>query len=591
MPKKKPDYGHQNTDKQLSALIEKLAESYRLASYNLEIKLGRYLVQFEKEDAAQRALFDSGELSHEDYMAWRAKKIAGTKQWEQMKAQLAIDMTQQNEIAAAMIKDSLPGIYALNHNYGTYEAETGSGIDTTYTLYDKSTVARLLKENPDLLPAPSVDIPKDERWNKHLLQSEVLRGLLSGASVQEIAEGFRAVDMTEKAAIRNARTAVTGAENAGRMDSYKRAAGMGIQMSAVWMSTLDNRTRDTHVLMDGEMLSYQEIKEGARFKNGLRYPGDTTGMPSEVYNCRCTLVAQVQGSDKFNRNANRPSEIVPSISAYNSWKKAHNTPEARRQIAKGKTLGSDYDKTAKKEDAFDINNVKFSKVGKGILWHMKHDKVEYREVAKFSEQPSEREIIRRLAGGDQTGGSCMSLAMAYAGNKQGLDVLDFRGGESRSAFASMGKSFLQGLQGAVCKTENGRDSGAAEKLLKTMEEGKEYILCTGRHAAVCRTIGGKYEYLELQSPKRGNYGNGWQPFEHDWVWFAGTYEETRQHYSMSKTLNWRFKTDDATKGDKYIASYLIDIDSLSGNDEFRAILGYINTAPDAQQKGEGGTIK
>ena len=45
------------------------------------------------------------------------------------------------------------------------------------------------------------------------------------------------------------------------------------------------------------------------------------------------------------------------------------------------------------------------------------------------------EIIAKLCGGDQTKGSCSSLGFAYAGNHVGLDVTDFRGGESQNFFS------------------------------------------------------------------------------------------------------------------------------------------------------------
>lgn len=46
------------------------------------------------------------------------------------------------------------------------------------------------------------------------------------------------------------------------------------------------------------------------------------------------------------------------------------------------------------------------------------------------------EIIKTLSGGDLTGGSCASLGLAYIGQKQGWNVLDFRGGESQSFFSN-----------------------------------------------------------------------------------------------------------------------------------------------------------
>ena len=130
MTPKTPDYGHKEADKELTALIRRLHLSYRSASISLQEKLEKYLDKFAEEDKEMRALYDSGEMSHEDYMKWRMRKIAGTKQWKAMLNQLANDMTHQNEIAASMINDTLPDIYAVNHNYGTFEAEKGSGYDT-----------------------------------------------------------------------------------------------------------------------------------------------------------------------------------------------------------------------------------------------------------------------------------------------------------------------------------------------------------------------------------------------------------------------------------------------------------------------------
>ena len=138
------DYGHKETDKELAVLIRRLHIAYLTASISLREKIEKYLEEFEKQDAEKRALYDSGELSHEDFLKWRKTAIMDTKQWRNMLEQITIDMTNQNKIAASMINDTIPDVYALNHNYGTYEAETGSGFDTTYTMYDRNTVKRLL---------------------------------------------------------------------------------------------------------------------------------------------------------------------------------------------------------------------------------------------------------------------------------------------------------------------------------------------------------------------------------------------------------------------------------------------------------------
>lgn len=325
-----PDIGHQDTDKELARLLRRIRKSYSTAIAELQKKINDYMEQFEKQDAYYRALFDSGEMTYNDFIKWRRTAVMDTKQWKDMRDQLAFDMTHQNEIAASMINDTLPEVYAINHNFGTYEAEVGSGIDTTYTLYDRFTAARLMKDTEYVLP--TVNEPKDKAWNKQLIQSSVLQGILQGEPMKDIAGRFeRVVGMTESAAMRNARTAVTGAENAGRVDSYLRAEKMGIGMKQVWMATLDGRTRDSHAAMDGEM-----VAPGKEFSNKCKYPGDPNGAPGEIYNCRCTLAAQVEGADEYDPS-DRPSEYLKKQGlTYEEWKEMHRQnmekPESENKI-------------------------------------------------------------------------------------------------------------------------------------------------------------------------------------------------------------------------------------------------------------------
>ena len=112
--------------------------------------------------------------------------------------------------------------------------------------------------------------------------------------------------------MRWARTYTTAAENAGRVASYERAQGMGIKLKQEWLATLDNRTRHSHRQLDGEK---REV--GKRFSNGCRYPGDPQAAYAEICNCRCTLVAAVDGIDQDT--ADRFSRL-PAGTTYEQWK-------------------------------------------------------------------------------------------------------------------------------------------------------------------------------------------------------------------------------------------------------------------------------
>lgn len=191
------------------------------------------------------------------------------------------------------------------------------------------------------------------------------------------------------------------------------------------------------------------------------------------------------------------------------------------------------------------------------------NKIEHREVKKHQKEVSMDDIITRIGGGDRTKGSCASVGLAYAANRGGYDVLDFRDGESRTYFASHPhlSSFI-GKMGGITNKGRGKMSGI--ELMRTTEIGKEYYLAIACHAAIVRQVSkGKYEYLELQSAT----SNGWKPLN-------------------AKVFGWRF----GANGREWYYE-MIEISKLYNDPSFIKLMGYINTAEDKQVKGKYGTIK
>lgn len=198
-------------------------------------------------------------------------------------------------------------------------------------------------------------------------------------------------------------------------------------------------------------------------------------------------------------------------------------------------------------------------------------KIEYNEVKMHNKPLSENEIISRVGGGDLTEGSCSSLAFAYAGNKGGFDVLDFRDGESRERFSrgSVIMSIAENVGGRVVYEFN--DYIATKKLFKDIQEGKEYYFTCGRHAAIVRKTSRGFEYLELQSPT----SNGFKPLNN--------YKLESRFKAQKSRTNY---------GHKYkVPNCLIDIELLNSNNGFRKMLGYINTNESEQRKGYEGDMK
>lgn len=308
------DEGRRLADAELAKLERKIKKEYAKALKDMQEKADKYFQKFAAKDKKLKLMVERGEMDEQEYLTWRKNKILSGKYYTDMVNSLSKDLSNARQSAQNIIKDKLPDIYAESANWGAYEVENGLKIDTSFTLVDRNTVKNLLKDEDDLLPKPKVDILKEQRWNKKKINSALLNGILTGDSIPKIANRLRDVaEMSRGAAIRNARTMATGAENRGRVDSYKRAQKMGIKLHQRWVAVHDGRTRQAHRRIDGELQKVDHV-----FSNGCRFPGDPLGSPAEVYNCRCTLVADL---DKYSDDYYSNYEPVDGMS-YKEWKEA-----------------------------------------------------------------------------------------------------------------------------------------------------------------------------------------------------------------------------------------------------------------------------
>ena len=114
------------------------------------------------------------------------------------------------------------------------------------------------------------------------LRATLTDGINQGESVQKIADRVNEVfSVSRSRAERIARTEVAESFNGGRYATMKEAGVERIE----WLSARDNRVRDSHQEVDGEV-----IVLGDKFSNGLLYPLDPAGPPEEIVNCRCVSV-------------------------------------------------------------------------------------------------------------------------------------------------------------------------------------------------------------------------------------------------------------------------------------------------------------
>lgn len=334
--RRKPDEAHRRTDQELSALEKRIAAEYKKAAQELTEKIDAYFARFQERDAAEREKLEAGEITQQQYTQWRLAQIGRGKRFEALRDRIAERMTHANEVAAAYINDKTAGIYSLNRNYAAYTIEQVAG-DVGFDLWDEQTVKRLIVEQPDLMPyyPPKRAVKRgiDLAWGKRQITAQVTTGILQGESIKHLSDRLQKniPNMNRDSAIRAARTAVTGAQNAGRMDSYRAAEDMGIRLDREWMATLDNRTRHAHRILDRQRAAMDKPFKVDGYE--IWFPGDIRAPGYLVYNCRCTLVADVKGVPKSPnplRRAKDPetgkSVLISDMSyaQWESWKKSEN---------------------------------------------------------------------------------------------------------------------------------------------------------------------------------------------------------------------------------------------------------------------------
>lgn len=322
------DLGHKLTDKELAKLERRIAKLYREAGKELQATIDAYFEQFKKRDEEMKALIgtvqNGKEWTEADYKQWRLNQIGRGERYQAMRDKVAHRVTDANAVAVSYTNDATPGIYSLNRNYSAYTIEQVAG-NVGFDLWDEQTVKRLIVEQPELMPyyPPKRALKRgiDLAYGKKQITASVTSSILQGKSVKHMADDLqkRITTMSRDSAIRTARTAVTGAQNAGRMDSYAAAEKMGVKLKKEWLATLDARTRHSHAILDGE-----QVAQDKKFSNGCRFPGDPQGPPWEIYNCRCTLIASVEGVDTSTaqrraRNVSTGQTEVISNMTYAEW--------------------------------------------------------------------------------------------------------------------------------------------------------------------------------------------------------------------------------------------------------------------------------
>ena len=315
------DYGSQAADKTVRRIENRIRRVYSKARKDLQKELDEFTRKFKAKDAQKRALLKAGKITIYQYDDWLGGQVFIGNQWRAKINHCTDILADANKQALNIVNGDRLDVFAENANYIAYQLEKDLEMDIGFGIYDQSTVENLLREQPELLPRKELHPGKDKAWNRVNIATAVTQGIISGDDIETIATRIaeKTSSTNMKAMTRYARTAVTAAENAGRIETLHRAEDMGIDVKKQWLATLDKRTRDSHQRLDGQVKDVDEPFESIFGK--IMYPGDPQAHPGDVYNCRCTLIYVLPGRQSSKRKDNETKGFVSGDMTYLEWKR------------------------------------------------------------------------------------------------------------------------------------------------------------------------------------------------------------------------------------------------------------------------------
>jgi len=551
------DFMSRNMDERLDELEERLTALYANASNDVRSEFTDFMNENSEMNERMRSRLTEGEITQEQYDIWVNNNIIQTSRYQATINSMTEVLVNTDTAAMAIVNGELPYVVAESYNFGQFvgsviSEHTGISIGT-FQVYNARSVQALIRDNPNLLPSSRVDIPEDRRWNQERINREITHSLLRGESIPKVADRLQGVtNMDRNSAIRNARTSMTGAENLGRNESVQYMRDHGIDMIKEWSATLDNRTRETHMMLNGTRADENGLFGVGILNIPIEYPADPRGDPSEIYNCRCRLNIVPK---EYSREINQENYERWLQDNYPDDYRALNDEGQFNKVNDSQTDGASPNRDIVMADSA-LRDACEQRVGNPLMFE------------RLENDLNEDQIIDKVGGADQTRGSCMSLSCVYTANQAGYDVDDFRGGASQEFFSRNSNiREMANFEGVISfEMSNTNDFRAVHDLMNHTVEGRDYILATGRHAAIIRRTGETFNYLELQSANH----NGWHEL---------TDERLRNRFRCQRSHSFYGSRVEAR-------SQLIDVETLGQSSQFVGVLPYLNT--NNPMRGAGG---
>ncbi len=173
---------------------------------------------------------------------------------------------------------------------GTLYDLHGQGVPFLFPI-DQRQVVKAVQTDSKLSTNLYKRLGEDTEYLKRSIRAELSRGIANGSTWLEIAShianGMNSpFHKAMNNAMRIARTEGHRIQNEAQWDTLNKAKEKGADVVKQWISKLDNRTRESHRILDGQIRELEEYFEVNGHK-ALR-PG-AFGVASEDIHCRCAM--------------------------------------------------------------------------------------------------------------------------------------------------------------------------------------------------------------------------------------------------------------------------------------------------------------
>lgn len=253
------------------AVIDRLQQVYKKALQDIDQEIERLMKRFDPEtgDLPQSVIYQV------QYQRQLRSQVEG---------HLNRLRSQQYTTVASYLDDCYTDGFV-----GTMYDMHGQGVPLLMPI-DQESMIRAVQLDSKISKGLYTRLGEDINLLKRKITAQVSRGISTGMSYAQVAQqlaGYTRIGFNN--AVRIARTEGHRIQTTAAMDAMHGAKEKGADIVKQWDATLDDRTRESHMMVDGQI---RELDEP--FGNGLMFPGDPSGGAAEVVNCRCAILQRAR---------------------------------------------------------------------------------------------------------------------------------------------------------------------------------------------------------------------------------------------------------------------------------------------------------